>query len=110
MNQVLSRSSARDEINRRSAMVPAIREPVLNRSFCLRLAMIGAAACLLAACGRKGALDPPPGGMMLEPRPGTMAPVTPRAGAPVQAPYDEEGKPIAPPGTKRHIPLDWLID
>ena len=72
--------------------------------------MIGAAACLLAACGRKGALDPPPGGMALEQRPGMMTPVTHRAGAPVPPEYDQEGKPIAPAGQKRHIPPDWLLD
>jgi predicted small lipoprotein YifL len=91
-------------------MVSAMREPQLNRSFCLRLAMIGAVACLLAACGRKGALDPPPGGMALDSRPGMATPVTNRAGAPAPPEYDEEGKPVAPPGQKRRIPPDWLID
>jgi hypothetical protein len=71
--------------------------------------MIGAVACLLTACGRKGALDPPPGGMALEQRPG-MTPVTPRAGAPLPLEHDEEGKPVAPAGQKKHIPPDWLID
>jgi len=73
--------------------------------------MIGvlAAACLLSACGRKGSLDPPPGGMALDP--GTIrTPVSDRAGASVRPAYDEEGKPIAPAGQKRRIPADWLID
>ena len=68
-----------------------------------------AAACLLSACGRKGALDPPPGGLALEPAT-LRTPVTGRAGAPAQPEYDEEGKPIAPAGQKRRIPADWLID
>ena len=92
-------------------MVPATREPILNRPVCLRLAMIGAlaAACLLSACGRKGPLDPPPGGMQFQPGM-VRTPVTTRAGAPVEPEYDEEGKPIAPAGQKRKIPADWLID
>jgi predicted small lipoprotein YifL len=81
------------------------------RSRCLRLAMFGAlaAAMSLAACGRKGPLDPPPGGMILEPRSGMPA-VTPR-GTPRPAPaYDDQGRPIASEGPDRRLPLDWLLD
>ena len=83
----------------------------MNRTICLRLAMIGvlAAAGLLSGCGRKGALDPPPGGIQLEPA-SMRTPVTSRAGAPVQPQYDEEGKPIAPPGQRKNFPADFLID
>jgi hypothetical protein len=73
--------------------------------------MIGmlAATSLLSGCGRKGSLDPPPGGLALES--GTIrTPVTDRVGASAPPAYDEEGKPIAPAGQKRRIPADWLID
>jgi predicted small lipoprotein YifL len=78
----------------------------------ISLALVGAFALALAGCGRKGALDPPPGGYALE-RATTTTPVTGRGEAlparkePV---YDEEGKPIAPEGPRRRSPADWLID
>jgi len=49
----------------------------------------------LSACGRRGPLDPPPGVVN-----------TPQG--PVQ--LDSEGKPLAPPGEKRRLPIDWLLD
>jgi predicted small lipoprotein YifL len=82
----------------------------VNPPFRLCLAAIGvlAAAALLTGCGRKGALDPPPGGWVIPAGPGTT-PVTQKAGTAVEE-YDADGKPIAPPGPKRRIPADWLID
>jgi predicted small lipoprotein YifL len=70
----------------------------------------------LAACGRKGPLDPPPGGYAFEQ--GTIrTPVSRKGDTPVTAPvkrkeptYDEEGHPIAPEGDKKHLPGDWLLD
>jgi len=87
------------------------------RSFSSHLALIGAiaAVALLSGCGRKGALDPPPGGYAL-PTALTRTPVTsagtrePAAEPPKQQEYDEQGRPIAPPGQRRRIPADWLID
>ena len=72
------------------------------------LALIGAlaAALLVAGCGRKGALDPPPGGWELSTGP-TATPVT---RTPARPAFDEAGKPIAPAGPKRKTPADWLID
>jgi predicted small lipoprotein YifL len=74
-------------------------------------AVVGALALTLAGCGRKGPLDPPPGGYVLDPT--TTTPVTGR-GEVLQKrtgpAYDEEGKPIAPPGPKRRTPADWLLD
>jgi predicted small lipoprotein YifL len=97
-------------------MVREISEPALSRpnrssSF---VAMIGALAMALplAACGRKGPLDPPPGGYQLEQAPGRIP--TTRKGEPVskekQPEYDEDGRPIAPQGLKKKLPADWLID
>jgi predicted small lipoprotein YifL len=78
----------------------------------ISLALVGAFALALAGCGRKGALDPPPGGYALE-RATTTTPVTSRGEtlAPRAGPaYDEEGKPIAPEGPRRRTPADWLLD
>jgi predicted small lipoprotein YifL len=91
-----------------------ILEPNVNRSICHHLAMVGVlvAACLLTACGRKGPLDPPPGGLALQPG-STRTPVTPRGLPASQAPrqeFDEDGRPIAPQGPKQRHPLDWLLD
>jgi len=81
--------------------------------------MIGALALALSACGRKGPLDPPPGGYVLEHSTLLQTPVTNRgAQRPVeqheqakpQVEYDEEGRPIAPPGPKRQSPIDWLLN
>jgi predicted small lipoprotein YifL len=92
-------------------MVKVIPEFNVTRIVCLRLATIGvlAIALPLAACGRKGALDPPPGGMVLESRPG-QTPVTSRGLRPAREQRDDEGRPIAPAGPKQRHPLDWLID
>ena len=97
-------------------MVREISEPELSRpnrpsSF---VAIIGvlALALPLAACGRKGPLDPPPGGYVLERGP-ARTPTT-QKGAPVskekQPEYDEDGRPITPQGLKKKLPADWLID
>ena len=90
--------------------IPESEVPRRNRLL-ISCAILGIGALTLAGCGRKGALDPPPGGYALEPT--TKTPVTnrgeqlpPRTGPA----YDEEGKPIAPPGPKRRTPADWLID
>jgi predicted small lipoprotein YifL len=75
-------------------------------------AVVGALALTLTGCGRKGPLDPPPGGYVLDPLT-TTTPVSGR-GQVLQKrtgpAYDEEGKPIAPPGPKRRTPADWLLD
>ncbi len=49
----------------------------------------------LSACGRRGPLEMPPGVVN-----------TPQG--PVQV--DAEGRPIAPPGEKRRLPIDALLD
>ena len=78
----------------------------------ISLALVGAFALALAGCGRKGALDPPPGGYALE-RTTIATPVTNRGEAvpPRTGPaYDEEGRPIAPEGPRRRTPADLLLD
>ena len=72
--------------------------------------MIGAlaAAGLLSACGRKGPLDPPPGGYALQR--GLVTDVTSKGAEAPPTQYDAEGRPIAPTGPKRRVPGDWLLD
>ena len=60
------------------------------------LAALLALGLTLSACGRKGPLDPPPG-----------AAVGP-GGTLIE--LDQEGRPLAPPGQKKRIPLDALLD
>ena len=78
------------------------------------VATIGALALALslAACGRKGGLEPPPGGHMLDRgvvrTPSTASGAVPQGAPPVT--YDEDGRPIPPPGQKKKFPADWLID
>ena len=90
---------------------PAVSRPNLS-SFSLVLIGALALALPLSGCGRKGGLDPPPGGSQLEAG-AVRTPVT-RRGAPVtpeKAPeYDEDGRPIAPTGPRKKLPADWLID
>ena len=99
-----------------SAMVHEILEFAVsrpNRSL-FPFAVIGVLvlALPLSACGRKGALDPPPGGYAIEP--GVIRTPVSRSGAarPKEEPpaYDEDGRPIAPKGSKKKMPADWLID
>jgi predicted small lipoprotein YifL len=70
-----------------------------------RLAVVGAlaAALGLAACGRKGPLDPPPLAAG-EPAPAAQPP---RAGGATIGP---DGQPIAARGPQRRIILDALLD
>jgi predicted small lipoprotein YifL len=74
----------------------------------LRIALTAALAASLglAACGRKGPLDPPPGASLA----GDQA--VP-ASAPIQnnnGGVNSEGRAIAPTGPKKRIPLDVLLN
>jgi hypothetical protein len=82
----------------------------VTRSVRFRAGMIGVlvAVLLLPGCGKKGPLDPPPGSGL---QPGAAADpgAPPARGMPQD--FDEEGKPIAPPGPKKaHQFLDWLLN
>ena len=74
--------------------------------------MVGALAAvlLLPGCGRKGPLDPPPASSQLQPG----APPQSAPGAPpeksMHQDFDEDGRPVAPPGRKVHQFLDWLLN
>jgi predicted small lipoprotein YifL len=99
-----------------SVMVREISEPAVSRpnrpSFFLAVIGTLALAMLLSGCGRKGALDPPPGGSKLEGG-AIRTPVSRRGSDPVPdkpPEYDENGRPIAPVGPRKKLPADWLID
>jgi predicted small lipoprotein YifL len=72
-----------------------------------RLALIAAlaAAISLSACGRKGPLDPPPGASLAGQQ------ITPEGvetrDRPILGP---DGKPLAPAGANKRIPLDVLLN
>ena len=70
--------------------------------FVVRAAAVGALALArgqtLSACGRKGPLDAPPGGEGFYPLQSN------------QQESDPQGRPLAPQGPKKRIPLDVLLD
>jgi len=73
----------------------------------LRIALIGALAASigLSACGRKGPLDPPPGASL------TGQQVTPEGVETRDRPaMGPDGRPIAPAGANKRIPLDVLLN
>jgi predicted small lipoprotein YifL len=73
----------------------------------LRFALIALAVSLgLAACGRKGPLDPPPGASLTG---GQAVPAgeEDKGSRPILGP---DGKPIASGGTNKRIPLDVLLN
>ena len=74
----------------------------------LRIALIGALAASLGlgACGRKGPLDPPPGASLAGDQ-ATPADGETRSSRPIVGP---DGKPLAPGGLNRRIPLDVLLN
>jgi predicted small lipoprotein YifL len=85
-------------------------------------ALLGGAALTLAACGRVGPLEPPPGPALGAtptaaatpggPPPAVAGPGTPGAASTEVAQkngFDSYGNPVAPPGTKKSFPLDFLL-
>lgn len=82
------------------------------------IAVIGALATafVLVGCGRKGPLDPPPGAMAPQGQPAAsksqrgLNPLAAREAPAAPAAFDAEGRPIAPRGVKRNLPMDWLIE
>ena len=82
------------------------------------LIVLAVAALGLAACGRKGPLESPPG-YQLEGQPRAAAPdrmgsrtATPIGGQAKDefAGVDSSGRAVAPPGPKKRIPLDVLLN
>ena len=83
----------------------------------LALAAVLLGALSLAACGRKGGLDLPPGAAAATPPPAEAAPSAaagpPPPGSPQAAAregFDAYGNPVAPPGRRRSFILDPLLN
>ncbi len=85
----------------------------------LRFALIGlaVAALGLAACGRKGDLDPPPGASLAGEQSNTPGPLSNPVAAPIGGRAKDgdqgvraDGQPLAPKGPKKQIPLDVLLN
>ena len=70
---------------------PVSRLPVLRVALLAALLALG-----LSGCGRKGPLDPPPASLA----------------GPQQSAIetDAEGRPLAPLGEKKRLPIDFLLD
>lgn len=90
-----------------SALRPA--KPLSSRPF-LRLALIGALAVSLglAACGRKGPLDPPPGASL--DNSASPAPIGGSAAPDGSTGIGPDGQPVAGKGERKRIPLDVLLN
>jgi predicted small lipoprotein YifL len=95
---------------------PPIQErPIVKLRFA-HLAVIGvlAAAFALAGCGRKGALDPPPGATAEKPakqQSTALNPIGSREKTQDSGGFDADGKPVAPANApKKRLPMDWLIE
>lgn len=87
----------------------------MSRRSLIPFAVLGAMilALPLSACGRKGPLDPPPGGYAFDP--GTVRTPTTQRGLRREnereaIELDDEGRPVASEGRKKRLPGDWLID
>ena len=65
-----------------------------------------ALALPLAACGRKGPLDPPPASLASP----AYAPGAQPAPGPDGQLVGPDGRPVAAPGAKKRLPVDWLLD
>ena len=59
-------------------------------------ALVLALGLTLSACGRKGPLDPPPASLA-DQQPSALG-------------TDTDGRMLAPPGQKKRLPIDWLLD
>ena len=62
---------------------------------------LGVVALALAGCGRKGPLEAPPSAAITQP---------PAPPANEAATTDAEGRPLAPAGKKKQLPIDWILD
>jgi predicted small lipoprotein YifL len=69
---------------------PVLRAAILG-------ALVFALGLTLSACGRRGPLDPPPG-------------ASSGVDQPADIQLDAQGRPLAPVGQKRRLPIDWLLD
>ena len=73
-----------------------------------RMTVIAALALALplAACGRKGPLDPPPASVASPDYPQGSQSASSSDGQLV----GPDGRPVAASGAKKRLPIDWLLD
>jgi hypothetical protein len=81
-----------------------VPRPLLKLSVRSALAASVALTLGLSGCGRKGALDPPPGGLAEPTVIGAQPPSAPGPNGQVAA------APPAPQPAKKTTPLDWLLN
>jgi predicted small lipoprotein YifL len=95
---------------------PPIQERLIVKPRFAHLTVIGvlAAAFALAGCGRKGALDPPPGEATEKPakqKSSALNPIGSREKTEDSGGFDASGKPVAPANApKKRLPMDWLLE
>jgi hypothetical protein len=86
-----------------------VPRPLVSLPVRCAVAVVLALALGLAGCGRKGALDPPPGGLG-EPS------ITGAAPPPATPPPGQTGAPAGPNNqqaaqpAKKPLPIDWLLN
>ena len=83
--------------------------PLVNFSVRCALAAAVVLALGLGGCGRKGALDPPPGGLADPTVIGTQPPPAPGPDGQVAAAGNPNAAP-APQPARKTTPLDWLLN
>ena len=78
----------------------------------VRCALVGAVvlALGLSACGRKGSLDPPPGGLAEPTVIGAQPAPPPGPDGTVATATGPNAPPGSPTPAKKHTPLDWLLN
>ena len=84
--------------------VRIVPRPLVKLAVRCALAAMVALALGLGGCGRKGALDPPPGGLAEPTVIGTQPPPAPGPDGQVAA------APPAQQPAKKTTPLDWLLN
>jgi predicted small lipoprotein YifL len=86
-----------------------VPRPLASISVRCALAAALTLALGVAGCGRKGSLDPPPGGLA-EPTVIGAQPAPPPAPDGAVAAATSPGAPPPPAPAKKQTPLDWLLN
>jgi hypothetical protein len=87
-----------------------VPRPLVSRPVRYAVAATLVLALGLTGCGRKSALDPPPGGLADPSVIGAAPPAAAPAPDGQVAAVGPNGQPAAPPATKKRLPIDWLLD
>jgi predicted small lipoprotein YifL len=87
-----------------------VPRPLMKLSVRCALAAAVALALGLAGCGRKGSLDPPPGGLAEPTVIGAQPAPPPGPDGAVATATGSNASPSSPTPAKKHTPLDWLLN